>query len=133
MAYKSINNFIDAKTTALYEEYGAFWAFGENQFNEKKKPDVRYVYMLGNLMVPKDGADEFREKLNSIYEQGEKDFLEHNTTEEIIKYDLWNHECYYLCDPSETIENLKQYNISKEEIEKVFWKEYKKQEAAGNI
>lgn len=56
--YKEIKN---TKIDTILKKYGAFWAFGEEQFDEQKKYGVKYVSFGMGLMCPKENV----QKLNS--------------------------------------------------------------------
>lgn len=47
------------KLTALIEKYGAFYALGQKQFNEKKQVGVEYSHIFAGLMCPKSNVDAF--------------------------------------------------------------------------
>ena len=118
--FKTINDLTDKKVSEHLKNFGAFWAFSNSQVNEQKKEGENYVQVMQGLICPKDKADEFMRILTEIYEAGEREFLEVNDRTEIILYELENHECFYLYDPTEAVENLADFGITKEEVINVF-------------
>ena len=95
---KSLNDYTDKAVSELFEAKGAFFAFGKTQFDEKKKEGITYVDMAGGLVCPKENADSLSKELSAIYKDGKKQYLAENKIEDIIRYELANHECYYTGD-----------------------------------
>jgi hypothetical protein len=113
---KYLSHYIEQAQTDLFNEAGAFFAFGQKQFDEKVKPGVKYCDLGGNLICPVDKARGLVEGLNAAYKAGiEQDMVE-NSRKDIILRELANHECWYVGDISEAVDKLKDYGISRDEI-----------------
>ncbi|RZD19758.1 BglII/BstYI family type II restriction endonuclease [Pseudoalteromonas sp. MEBiC 03485] len=117
----SLSTITEPMQTALFERLGAFFAFGKEQFNQKRKEGVEYVLIKGmGLICPKEHAEELGKGLADITKQGIALDLEQNGKDKIIERELWNYECFYQCDISDCVDALTSYPITREEIQTVF-------------
>lgn len=124
----SLNEYIEDKVSALYEELGAFYAFSNEQLAEQKKEGVEYVRLVSGLICPKENADDFMKRFEEIVDAGMKERLEKEGRENVIKYELSNYECYYVGSWEEALPVLESYGITEHEVAKVYYEEYPKQE-----
>lgn len=107
--------------TALFERLGAFFCFGKEQFESKRKPNVEYVSISGLGMVcPKENFEELDKGLAEITRKGIEIDLKENGKDKIIERELWNFECFYQCDISDCVNALKSYPITRDEIQAVY-------------
>ena len=126
MAFKNLSSYTDQPITELFNKYGAFWAFSNQQFETAKQDQIEYVKFWGNCFCNKETAKEFIAEYHLIFENQKKLFLHENSREDIIKYELANYECYYTGEIEEAFEVLQQYGISYNEVQKVYYKELPK-------
>jgi len=117
---KNLSTYIEEKINVLFVKYNGFFAFSESQIEEAKKQDIKYIYRGGGLYHEAGRHKEFDEEYKFIIKQAIEQDLRENGKEAIIKRELKNYESFYTCDISDTIEALKDYGISKEEIQAVF-------------
>ena len=117
---KYLREYTEEATTKLLKENGAFFAFSNDQFNKAKKEGVKYLSMGMGLICPKENCKTVHEGLREIQKAGIKQDLEENDKEAIIKRELSNHECYYTGDIEDCVDALKGYDITTEEIIKVY-------------
>jgi hypothetical protein len=117
---KYLSNYIQEKQTKLFDEIGAFFAFSKEQFDEQKKEGVVYIGLRMGLLCPKGKVKKLFDGIDMISEQGRAEDLAENGRENVIKRELENYECYYVCDPSEAIEALEPYGITKSEVVQVY-------------
>lgn len=117
---KYLSEYIEVKTDKLYEKMGAFYAFGQNQFDEKAKDGVDYVIMGCGLICPKENAQLFIDEYDKIIKESIAEDIADNGKEAIIKRELNNYECYYTGDISDCVDSLKDYGYTKDEIWKIF-------------
>lgn len=117
---KYLSNYIEKGQELAFTNNGAFFAFGNKQFEENKKDGVVYVNCGSGLICPKDNADKLFKELNEITAKGIELDLQENGKEYIIKRELSNYECYYTGDISDAVDVLKKYNISEDEVIKIF-------------
>lgn len=133
----------------IYEEYtrkynnelkktGIFYAFSNEQFDENKThknaPDNQYLHIGGGAYIHKDN----KEKLNIFFQetakQLKKDFLSKININDLIEYELINHECYYTGNFWEIIPiieewldtDISQRNDVAEQIEIIYRKTFAK-------
>lgn len=124
---KSLTDYTQADVTAVFEKYGAFWAFGNTQFKEKAVEGVQYVTVLdAGDCVPKENAQQFYEELNKVYADGEKRYLAEYGIEAIIKDELANQESYYIGDYMPAYHIVKSYGATEEQVRAIYFAELKK-------
>lgn len=117
---RTLNDITNKAITALHEKHGAFYAFSNKQFDESKKEGVTYASLGMGLICPKENCKTFIEELNAIYENGMKQDIEENGKESIILRELYNHEAFYTWEIEDTVESLKGYGFTIEDVQEVF-------------
>lgn len=117
---KHLSDYINTATNMALENAGAFWAFGQSQFDEQKKPGVVYVNCGAGLVCPKANAGELLKRLKRIGSAAIKRDLKENGAQKIILRELSNHECGYTGDISPVVANLADYGITEDEIKTVY-------------
>lgn len=127
---KSLSDYLNPKHKLLTEKYHAFYAFSNSQVeegyaknnNHKHKP---YVNLSSGLCIPKKWVEDYIKESETIWKEALEELFENNTREEIIIYELYNHECFYVGDYSEAYEILESYGITEDEVANAYRKEYK--------
>jgi len=117
---KSLNHYIDEATTKSLDKAGAFFAFGKEQFDQQKKEGVIYVSGFGGMLCPKDTYEVLLEELNQITLDGIAKDKEENGIDGIINRELANYEVGYTGDISDTVEVLKSYGITREQVQNYY-------------
>jgi hypothetical protein len=118
------------KFSQLITECGVFFAFSEKQFYENKTPlseGEKYVSMGAGGYIPKGKVEAWKAGLKDIdkwYKVTMKQTK--GLRRENIAYELANHEAYYTCDISDTLEALGSEYTAKE-VWKVYHEERVKQ------
>ncbi len=123
---KSLQDYIEQGQTELFDTLGAFFAFGDEQFNEKKKEGVRYVSMGYGLIAPKENAKTLKEGIDNEYKRGIELRLKEYGLHRIAQYELGNYESQISMDYSTAHDVLKDYGITDEQMVaewKIFWAE----------
>lgn len=110
------------KQDAIMQKHGAFYAFGQSQFDERKEAGKQYVSICSGLICPKDTADEFVTELEQLIDEAIAKDLAENGKEKIIERELLNHEISITHNLQPTFEALNGYNITLEEIRSVYLK-----------
>jgi len=113
---KTLTNYTEQKTTDLFNNLGAFFAFSDRQYKENKKDGVKYCSLGGGLIAPTEHAKELAEGLLAIGQAGREQDLAENGKEGIIRRELFNYECFYIGEIDDCVEALKQYGITKKEV-----------------
>ena len=113
---RSLNYYIDKPVEALMQEYGAFFAFSNKQYEEKAIEGITYARLVGGLVIPKYNAESFLERYTAIYEEGIAKRIEDSSIKDIIWYELGNYEVQLTGDLTDVIEALHDYPITEEQI-----------------
>lgn len=119
---KYLTDYIDEAQTAIFKKHGAFFAFSDNQFSEKKVDGVNYMDLGSGLICPVENVNDLRRELSEALKQGVKEDVEENGIENIIERELGNHEAWYTGELDDTFEALSCYGelISSEMVESVY-------------
>lgn len=119
---KTLSSFTEAPQSQLFAQLGAFFAFGQAQFDEKRKESVDYVSLSSGLIVPKENAKALITGLSEITSKGIAQDLAENGREAIIRRELLNYECFYVGSVTDAAEALESYGITLDEINAVYRK-----------
>jgi hypothetical protein len=103
---KYLSYYTEKAQSELFASTGAFWAFGQKQFDEKKKEGVKYVSLGAGCVCPKDQVNALLDGLESITAAGVKADVEENGAEAIISREYFNHECQISMDSSSAVAAL---------------------------
>lgn len=95
------------RMSAVFDKHGIFWAFSDEAFEEKRKPNVEYVGVIGGGCCPKSNVKAFYLDFANLQEERKKAFQSNTTMDEVIVRELANHECYYTGDYSVILEVVK--------------------------
>jgi len=106
---KYLSDYTEADLTALFNKCGAFYAFGQKQFDEKMVAGVDYRSIGSGLVCPLENCKTLVDESEKIYRAAIQQDIAENGTKAIILRELANHECWYVGDPTEAIEKLKDY------------------------
>lgn len=117
---KYLQDYMSERQTAAFEKAGAFFAFGQSQFDEKKVEGVTYVNLNMGMLCPKDTAKTLLEELDVIYRESIQQDIAENGLNKIIIRELNNHECYYTGDYQDCVDKLEDYPITAEDVRAVF-------------
>ena len=111
-----LSDYTSAKQSQLWDDNGAFFAFGQQQLDEKKQEGVVYVSMGSGLIVPKENASKILKGLESINTEGIKQDISENGIKAIIHRELANYEAQITGSISDTVEALEDYEITREQV-----------------
>ena len=114
---KYLSDYMENKQTDTFNKNGAFFAFSDEQFNKQKKEGVDYISLGAGLITPKKNAGALTRELHAIYADAVKQDLEENGVKAIINRELANHECQITGDITDAVEKLKDYKITREQIQ----------------
>lgn len=106
---KYLSHYTEPHINEAMEKAGAFWAFGQKQFDERKDEGVEYVSLGGGLVSEKDKASQLIEDMDNAIMLGRQEDLRENGIEKIILRELNNYECFYTGDITEAVESLSGY------------------------
>lgn len=109
---------------------GIFYAFSNAQFEENKThknaQDNEFINVGFGAFIHKSNKQKLDNYINNIKPQLEKEFTNKINIDDLIKYELINHECYYTGEWDEIIPIIASYyptlkeNEIIEKIQKVY-------------
>jgi len=111
---------MDARITEICEKYGAFFAFGQKQFDEQSVEGVEYTRISCGLIVPKKDAQICSDALSDASKAHKKYIIENNTPSEIIQHELNNHEAGYTGEIDDTVDAVACFDITRKQVEDEF-------------
>ncbi|GBL02423.1 hypothetical protein VH1709_contig00120-0004, partial [Vibrio harveyi] len=117
---KYLSDYTSEKQTRAFDEFGAFFAFSNEQFAAAKKEGIKYVSLGFGMIVPESNASALVEKLDEIQKDAIAQDIAENGIKAIIRRELFNHECFYTNDICDCVEKLEGYNVSYDEVYEVF-------------
>lgn len=117
---KTLTDYTNKAISDLLDKFGAFWAFSNEQFNEKKKEGVTYVNCGMGLVAPKDNANAVVKGLKAISNDGRVKDLAENGRDKVIERELYNYEAFYTGDIQDTVDALASYGITADEVNTVY-------------
>lgn len=106
---KYLSEYMEEAQSAAFKEADAFFAFSNEQFNEQKKPGIKYTNMGMGLLANRDKANWLHDELHRIYKESILQDIHENGLNAIIRRELNNHEAYYTGYIDDTWEALKDY------------------------
>lgn len=114
---RSLNWYVEAGYAALQEESGAFYAFSQAMFDEKKKEGEKYTKVgTSGLICPVDSVNSLADKTEELFLKGMKQRLEDYGKERLIQYEMSNHEVQFSNDIATVCEVLDPYGITVQEV-----------------
>lgn len=90
--FTTLGDLIENEISAIYKEFGCFYAFGKKQFDEGSVKGVEYFADRSGLLIPKENYDKFFEKFEKAYDNGVKKHFKMFGAERIIEHEYFNHE-----------------------------------------
>jgi len=123
---KYLSNYTEDATSEALEKAGAFFAFGQKQFEEAKKEGIKYIDLGAGLIAPEATAQQLIEDMGKALENGIAQDIKENGMKAIIIRELYNHESFYTGDIESTVSALSGYNFKIEVIMATFREEKQK-------
>lgn len=120
---KYLSDYTNDAQTAVFEKYGAFFAFSQKQFDEQKKEGVTYTNLGVGLIAPKGTGKQIMDELEEVNAKGIAMDIEENGIKAIIHRELANHECQITMDYDEVVDKLEDYGITREQVQ-AEWSEF---------
>lgn len=120
---KYLNDYTEEAISAIMEKHGAFFAFSNRQFDEKKKEGIKYVQLGSGMICPSDNGITLMKEIIGVGERGRQQDLKENGREGVIERELYNHEAFYTGDIESTVDALEGYGITQAEVRAVYIKE----------
>ena len=115
---KYLSDYMDAKQTEVFNKYGLFFAFSNEQLDTNKtkliesgllEPDDKLTNLGSGAIVPSKYAQQAVDELDTIYTDAIAQDINENGIEAIIIRELDNHEYCITCDITDTVDKLADY------------------------
>lgn len=113
---KYLSHYMQASQTKLFSDLGVFFAFSNSQFEEKRVDGVEYCTLGSGLIVPKGNAQAALDGMEVIRKKAIAQDIEENGKDNIIRRELYNHECFYDGDLSRCLDALIDYGYTKKDV-----------------
>lgn len=110
----------EQKISLLLDEVNGFFAFSNDQLKAGVKEGIKYVSCGAGLFLEKGKSGYFDKKLKEITKEYRKKNLSEKGKKKVILEELHNYECFYTGEIDDAVESLKEYNITKAEVLKVY-------------
>ena len=111
--FNEVKKEYDEKYNEEFKKTGVFWAFTNTQFDENKThkdaPDSEYLSVGLGGYIHKSNKDKLDNFNNVIAPQLKKEFADSIDINNLIDYELVNHECYYTYDYSDVVYLVQYY------------------------
>jgi hypothetical protein len=117
---KYLSDYMEDAQSELFERTNTIFAFSKKQFDEQKKEGVKYVNMGQGMITDAEYVVDVINGLDDILKDAMAQDLKENGKERVILRELANHEAYYTGEIDATYDELKKYDITEEEIMKMF-------------
>ena len=114
---KYLREYTEKPMAEMLDKNGAFFAFGTEQFNEKKVEGVKYVKMGMGLVAPKENAKTIWNETDRIHKEGIIQDMKEHSKAKILQRECANYEIQY-GDSEPVYDALKEYPITRKEIDK---------------
>ena len=114
---KHLQDYIEASNTEILKQNGAFFAFGNKQFEEQKKDGIIYCSLGGGLICPKENATKILKEIEQVHKNGIIQDVEENGAAKIIEREYFNYEMQITWDPSNFHDEI---NLYKEVFPELF-------------
>jgi len=95
---KYFSDYMSEAQTKLFNENGVFFAFSNEQFNENKQENIKYVSLPGGMICPKDKVKTVINELDKIADNAVDQDIKDNGAKKIIEREYFNHECQISMD-----------------------------------
>lgn len=101
---------------------GVFFAFSNSQFEEnkthKESTDNEYLSIGCGGYIHKSNIEKYKHLQNVLYKEFEEEYKNNTNIDDVIEYELANHECYWTYDTESAIDVVSSLysEISKEDI-----------------
>lgn len=115
---KTLN--VDKEVSRIIEEHRAFFAYGASQMKAARIMCIDYVRTDFGLLVPRVLADSALAKIAAAYKKASDFRLANNSLDDIIEYELANHESWYTGDIDDAMDALAEYNVTRQQVIAVY-------------
>jgi len=116
-----MRKYTEQAMTNLLNTHGAFFAFNNSQFDERKQDGVKYAALGAGLICPKSNIAALVDGIDNITTEAAKVDIQENGIDQIIWRELANHEAQITMCIDSTHSALRHYpGITRETISAIF-------------
>jgi hypothetical protein len=115
-----VTNYIDL----AIKKHGGFFAFSDKQHEEQAVKGVKYVHLIGGLVVPSSNAKELMKDIEKGAGNAIAEDLKNNGEDKIIWRELANHEAQLTMNIDDTMLALSGYGIKREKVQEIYEGKY---------
>lgn len=112
----SLTTIIQAKQTELFNQYGVFFAFSNEQFEKGKKEGVIYSQLGAGMLCPKANVQAFWADHERVVADGIAEDIRANGKDAIIRRELYNYECFYTGDIDDCVDAVECYGFTRADV-----------------
>ena len=112
----SLTTIIQAKQTELFNQYGVFFAFSNEQFEKGKKEGVIYSQLGAGMLCPKDNVKSFCADHERVVADGIAEDIRANGKDAIIRRELYSYECFYTGDIDDCVDAVECYGFTRADV-----------------
>lgn len=116
MNMKYLSHYTQEAQTKLFNDLGVFFAFSNSQLEEKRVEGIEYCTLGSGLIVPVGNEQAVIDGMEIIHRNAIAKDIEENGKAQIIRRELFNHECFYDGDVNRCFEALEDYGFTKLDI-----------------
>jgi hypothetical protein len=118
---KYLTDYLQEEQNALFDKYGVFFAFSNEQFKEQFKEGVKYCSLGTGIICPFENVTDFTIEHNSLVSLALQEDLAENGIEAIIEREYFNYETQFDNDLERVWDTVKDYpiEISREYFESI--------------
>ena len=109
---KYLRDYTTEGMSKVFKTYGVFFAFSEEQFDDKKVNGKKYVRFDGGMLCPKENQEAVIKELAEVIKKAIARDIKENSLNGIIKRELANHAMSI----DDTVLSLIDYPITEADI-----------------
>lgn len=83
------------RTSKILDDLGIFFAFSDEQFEEKAQEGVAYVYGQHGEIIPEQNVKEYYIRMKEAQDIRKKAYAHNVDMDDCIRYELSSHEAWY--------------------------------------
>ena len=117
---KYLSHYTEELQSKLFENLRVIFAFSKEQMEEQRRAGITYVHVMSGMMCPEPNVKKLLLRLPTIVDEGIAQDKQDHTIEQIISRELNNHEACYTGSIEDTVDALRDYDISRDQVMEVF-------------
>ncbi len=103
---KYLSDYMNARQTELFNETGAFFAFSQSQFDDKRREGVNYITLGSGLICPQDNVKQLEKGLSDILTWAIHQDVSENGVDRIVEREYFNYETHITMNNTDAMRAL---------------------------